>query len=152
MYATGGHFQAVFQRDHSFFIDLAKELDIESSPILNSMNEKQMTSSTIASPIKKRLNSKDSYVAKKKKIEGNKTCAATTSLHTNSKQGEASYDFESRLGEIKKIKAKDRSDELKREYNTLMKKRNRLNEDNLKRENEKQKARMAKKREDEANL
>ena len=113
------------------------------------MNEEQQNCSTIESPNKKRINSKDRYIAKKKKIEDNKTGTATSSVHTNSKQGDAAYDFESRLDEIKKIKAKDRSDELKREYNTLMKKRNRLKGDNRKKENETQKARKAKKREDE---
>ena len=35
LYATGSHFQSVFQYDHEFFINLAKELETANSPVSN---------------------------------------------------------------------------------------------------------------------
>ena len=142
LYATGSHFQAVFQKDHSFFIDLAKKLDIENNPSGNQMNPNQNHQAPISENIQKRSNSEDRNDFKKKKIEN---------ILSFSKQDNFEFEFESRLDEIKKIKAKDRSEELQREYKTLMKKRNRAksNEETVKMENEKQKTRMAKAREDE---
>ena len=105
------------------------------------MNPHQNHQAPISENIQKRSNSEDRNDFKKKKIEN---------ILSFSKQDNFEFEFESRLHEIKKIKAKDRSEELKREYNTLMRKRNRKsNLENVKRENERQKARKVEARKDE---
>ena len=54
LYATGSHFQSVFQDDHDFFIELSKQLEIE-----NSMNPSENVS-----------NSSEGYVIESNKKDG----------------------------------------------------------------------------------
>ena len=127
LYATGSHFQSVFQRNHEYFIQLAKDLDLDNNTEIDSRVRDH-----------KKTGSSDEMVEEK----------SETSL--GSKDLEPA--FELRLKEIKKIKAKDRPAELQKEYNTLMRRRNRATASEVKRkaENEKSKKRMAKMRKDQS--
>ena len=113
LYATGSHFQAVFQKDHASFIDLAKKLDDADISVSNS-------DSSNSSNEKKRFVSSDRSESKKNKNEDYKSSAVEP--ESFSKQGKLNSDTESRLEEIKRIKTKDRSKEVQREYEALMKK------------------------------
>ena len=98
LYATGSHFQAVFQRNHEYFIRLAKDLDPETNE--GNIDTRPQNRSTNPEP-----------------------------------------DFEVRLKEIQKIKTRDRTAELQKEYNTLMRKRNRASAEREERDTRKSKSR-----------
>ena len=129
LYATGSHFQSVFQRNHEYFIQLAKDLESNQENSSKLRGQEKVSSSN------------DSMI--KEKI--------ATNLGGSNKNLES--DFELRLKEIKKIKAKDRPAELQKEYNTLMRKRNRASasQDRRNAEKEKNKGRIAKIRKEQSN-
>ena len=101
IYATGSHFQAVFQQDHTYFIELSKRLEDQNKPVSPSNLESFCSSSTenMLSPSVKNVLGKRSK-----------------------DQNKIDTEDESRLKYIKKIKTKDRSKEMQREYERLMKK------------------------------
>ena len=102
IYATGGHFQAVFQNDHAYFIELSNKLESQNKSV--SQSNFQSSSS-----------SEDTNSKSAKELTG--------------KRAQKDYEFESndevRLNYIKKVKVKDRTKEMQREYERLMKKTSR---------------------------
>ena len=128
LYATGSHFQAVFQRNHEFFIQLARDLDSEGKTEDNSK-----------------------LLKNEENIEKNEM-AKETNLKNTTHNEEPS--LESRLNEIRKIKTKDRPVELQKEYKMLMKRRNRAaaSEEKTIRELYMNKERIAKKRKNQSQM
>ena len=105
----------MFQKDHESFIDLAKKLDDADSSVSNPNLEIPASSNE-----KKRFVSSDRSESKKKKNKDYKS--STVEPESFCEQEKLNSDTKSRLQEIKRIKPKDRSKELQREYETLMKK------------------------------
>ena len=122
LYATGGHFQAIFQKDHSFFINLSIKLDSEQNP--NPGSNFELPSSSNAAGEGKRFPSMTRSNPKKKKSDGVNTEIEETYPFFE-QENHQNY-HESRLEEIKKVKRKDRSKELQREYERLMKESKRM--------------------------
>ena len=95
LYSTGSHFQTVFQTNHEFFSEYAKTLDKETntSPVLSGANDLQVCDKEQFGNSKQKGN-KDEY-------DNSDDCLLS-------------------LEELKKIKAKDRTDSQQKRYKHLM--------------------------------
>ena len=164
LYATGNHFQSVFQKDHAYFIKLSRELEGQNNHGHGNMNETDIGHNSLQGNMRLDLSAQtgidrkinlenktedktpdDASIIKKTETEkGNKpeeikdigVSGETKGQKKNQCNEGKSLDnsesyIEKRLKEIQKIKAKDRPKELQREYNTLMKKRNRASKDEI---------------------
>ena len=142
LYATGSHFQSVFQKDHTFFINLSNKLELDNSNFHGQLevgSESQFNENRT-----KAMDRKVSNKLKHVEIDSK----SVVEKYPNNKSWD---DLESRFEFIKQTKRRERSIELQREYETLMKKRKRhLSSSKTKKlEAEKNKTRNARTRENE---
>ena len=116
LYATGGHFQAVFQRDHTFFLNLAKKLDIESNPIANAKLDMPCSASDVKEG--KRVPSNQPNNQKKKRTESCQRRVEESKSTCEQENYEDSLES-SGLQDLNKIKRKERTVEFQREYEQI---------------------------------
>ena len=143
IYSTGGHFQSCFQKDHEYFINYVREIEIENQePQSNSANKTTSTNDVHVTPkkiprqiSKTQVNTETNPNGKVKKTKlakpstsfpkskqmpipknGNRfSCLSESEGETNE-----SIEHSANLEELKKIKNKDRTEEQKVIYQELM--------------------------------
>ena len=150
LYTTGSHFQSVFPKDHEFFIDYAKELQRKYSG--NPHSDKQETKG----PSEYEENNRKQNSSNQEKNKRKTTIREMTPSKRNKMEAEDDVveisDCISRREEIKKIKAKDRTESEKREFTQLkvriFRHQKYIDEARKKIDNEKDRMRMGKFRAD----
>ena len=111
LYSTGSHFQAVFQTDHEFFITFAHEFQ-------SANNNVEATSASKSIP-KRKMPMEENQSKKTKSPEAESIDIIAEKVPSCVLTPEV----EKRIEEIKKIKVKDRSPDVVKEYNRLREKR-----------------------------
>ena len=129
LYNTGGHFQAVFQRDHQFFIGFAKQLEEEQGYNVQSGPEERTFEYECSSPNSKKIQYSDQMIFREPQ-------------KNNNSEDIIKVDCGMDLEEIKKIKTKLRTEDQKERYSFLMKERaKKKNRENMASEKEMAKTR-----------
>ena len=120
LYSTGSHFQAVFQTDHEFFITFAQELQSANNNV-----EATSTSKSIPSNLSTQIRTKRKMAMEENQSKKTKSPEAESIDIVAEKLPSCvlTPEVEKRIEEIKKIKVKDRSPDVVKEYNRLREKR-----------------------------
>ena len=107
LYSTGSHFQSVFQIDHGFFIQLAKELERENTDHIDSHNE-------VRSTRKDEQNNVDNIQQESGNQSEKGTSSSTDKISAATGSNE---EWKNRLNQLKDMKKKSPSE--KKEYERI---------------------------------
>ena len=150
LYTTGSHFQSVFPKDHEFFISYVKELETKYS-MSPRADKQEMEGSSEYEENERKQDSSTQEINKRKT-----TIREMTPSKKNKMEDEADdpnleiYESKRRREEIRKIKAKDRTESEKKEFTQLkvkiFRQQKYIDEEKKKIDNEKDRMRMKIKR------